>query len=218
MPENTALGSPILDNPFKTNEDQINAWKAEQARRQWAERLKAARVPARFRQASMNACAPEVQSWLATVVKGGNGWLVLAGENGVGKTYQACACVNQATRFMAAEFAVMNEIVIAVQSTYGGTGSADKLLRHYQRLPLLVIDEIEKFRANEWSAQLVFTLVNSRHSEQKPTIVTTNLSGEKLFSALAEGAGEVLASSLMSRLADKSNTHVVLTCDDRRLA
>lgn len=212
------LGSSIQgENPFKCDEAQYKAWKAENARRQWAERLKRANIPLRFRNAKMSDCSEEVRGWLSAAIEGNQGWLVLSGDNGTGKTHQACACAIQAARYMDSEFTTMDEIRSAIQSTFNGSGSADKVMRHYQKRPFLVIDEIEKFKATEWSAPLLFTLINGRYNENKPTIITTNLSGDKMFAAFAAGAGEELAASLMSRLADKSNTHVTFKGADRRL-
>lgn len=212
------FGSSFFDkNPFSTSEEQINAWKAENARREWAERLKKANIPLRFRGAKMSDCEESVRAWLSATLEGDQGWLILSGDNGTGKTHQACACAIQAARFMSVEFATMDEIRGKIQSTFGGSGNADKIMKHYQNMAFLVIDEIEKFKASEWSAPLLFTLVNGRYNEKKPTIITTNLTGDKMFAAFAAGAGEELAASLMSRLADRTNTHVVLKGDDRRL-
>ena len=111
----------------------------------------------------------------------------------------------------------MEEVVLRVQSTFSGSGNADKIVKHYQRVPFLVIDELEKFKATEWSAPLVFSVLNGRHGNQMPTVITTNFTGDKMYQALAEGGGKELAASLLSRLADRSNTHITLDGEDRRL-
>lgn len=48
------------ENPFKVSEAQVAAWKAEEERRNWAERVKEARIPKRYLGAKLDDCADEV--------------------------------------------------------------------------------------------------------------------------------------------------------------
>lgn len=210
-------GNLADQNPFTADPSQVAAWKAEEERRIWAERLKKSNIPELYHQAKLSTCKQEIRDWYETLQNGFSGWLLLSGSNGTGKTYSACAIGIQAARNDNVCFSTMHEIVSKVQSTFNGSGNPERVLRQYKHTPLLIVDEMEKFKATEWSAPLVFDLLNFRYNQNKPTIFTTNLTGEKMFSALAKGASEELAASIMSRLADHRNTHVTLDGEDRRL-
>lgn len=205
------------ENPFKASEVQIAAWKAEQERRTWSDHVKDARIPKRYRNAKMDDCTDEVRAWLDKALQGEAGWLVLAGSNGTGKTHQACACAICAARYKRVRYTTMGEIVDDIQSAYGKSGNAAKVFRRYKEVPLLVIDEIEKFVSTDRVAQLAYRLVDERYSAKLPTIVITNLTPKAMFSAFAKAAGESLADSFVSRISDRRHTHVELDGADRRL-
>jgi len=43
------------------------------------------------------------------------------------------------------------------------------------RVPMLVLDDLGAERDTSYSAELMYTVINTRYNAQKPTIVTTNL-------------------------------------------
>lgn len=143
--------------------------------------------------------------------------MVFAGSNGTGKTHQACACAIHAARYKRVRYATMSEIIGDIQGAYGKSGNAAKVFRRYKEVPLLVIDEIEKFVSTDRVAQLAYRLVDERYSAKLPTIVITNLTPKAMFSAFAKAAGESLADSFVSRISDRRHTHVELDGADRRL-
>lgn len=212
------LGNLPAKNPFSMAASDIAAVRADYERRVWKNRIEQAKIPDKFRHAKLSACCSDVQKWFEDYQNGARGWLLLSGSNGTGKTFSACAIGIQAARNDIVVFATMHEIVNAVQSTFGGSESVEKVLYRFKHASLLIVDELEKFKATEYSANLMFELFNARYASNRPTIITTNLTAKKLFEALSKAASEELAASLMSRLADSRNTSVQLIGEDRRRA
>ena len=74
----------------------------------------------------------------------------------------------------------------------------------------LIIDDLDKIRNTDYGIEKLFELVDYRHSELKPTIVTSNLT--------PSGIAERYGSSLASRLCDRSSFGVFeVGGSDRRL-
>lgn len=232
------IGDFYQSNPFKVAAEEVARYREEEELRVWRNRLDASGIPERFQNAviakcdpssvsldnpkpyrfvSLAECDPKVQAWFRAYQQGSGAWLTLFGSNGTGKTTQACACAVAACVYDQAYFSTMNGIISEIQSTFGTSQSADRVLYRYQNARLLVIDELEKFKATEWSANQMFELINGRYARDKATIFTTNAKPEMLFSALSEAAGEGMAASLLSRLLDSRNTSVRLTGKDHRL-
>ncbi len=108
--------------------------------------------------------------------RGDRTWLVLCGENGVGKSVAAvCALRKQAEKPGSVSFRSMAEVVKL--STYGD-GAAE--MEHLKRTAILVLDDMGAEYATKFGAGLVFDLVDARHRDRKRTIVTSNLPYEKL--------------------------------------
>lgn len=212
------LGKLPRQNPFTATAEEIAAANAADERRAWQQRIDKAGIPERFRGARIDDCCTNVHLWFRDYQRGKPSWLNLAGTNGTGKTYQACACLHEAARTNQVYFVTMEDLMTKLQDTFGTRQSTESVLYRYTNTSLLVVDELEKFKATDWTANKMFSLFNTRYAKNKATIITTNLNPSKLFTALSKAAGEELAASLLSRLMDKQNTTVVFTEADRRLA
>lgn len=214
----TLISRLPTNNPFTISAAEVARLRAEDERRAWRRRIEQAGIPEGFQQARLSDCPSEVRQWFDDYQNGQALWLILSGDNGTGKTYSACAIANKAMQTKQAYFVTMAGLMTKLQGTFGTTLSAESVMHRYTNCPLLVVDELEKFKATDWSVSQMFELFNSRHARLKPTIITTNLEPEKLFAALSAAAGEEMAASLMSRIGDKRNVSVKLRDKDRRLA
>lgn len=218
MPQNmqTLISAMPKANPFAATASEIALKRAKDEQVVYERRIERSGVPRRFYGAKLDHCNTKVRQWFRDFERGEGSWLILSGDNGTGKTHQACACLLEAAKQNQVYFTTMNGFMTKLQNTFGTSESAERVLYHYQNSPLLVVDELEKFKATEWSAAQMFELFNSRHARQKATIITTNLTPDRLFMALSKAAGEELAASLLSRFSDKQNVSVRFTGADRR--
>lgn len=113
--------------------------------------------------------------------------LVLSGEPGVGKTSLGiCAMRELIDGYqLSAVYLLMDEFFAALQERFKdkqehefaqGADDAAEVIRLYQQAPVLIMDEFpHKPGKSEWWIQSVYQLINYRHNNHMPTIITTNL-------------------------------------------
>ena len=207
----------VLPKPprFITPEEEA-ALKAEDERREAWERFRRSGVPERYRAASLADCPQAVQDWAASIQgadKGG--WLVLAGSNGTGKTYAAAAVAN-ANNARSVRFTTCQAILGEIYDSFSSPERAEAVLYRYTNCRLLVLDDFGKERVTGDSAQRFFRLIDSRWSNQKITVFTTNLTPQQLRQHFAQGGGADIAAAILDRLLDGRNTFLTLGGDSRR--
>ena len=130
--------------------------------------------------------------------------LILCGKTGTGKTHLSCAVL----RALAFEHGVCGKYCTAyraVQEIRASYKSSDvtelQVLKEFVRPDLLVLDEIGVQYGTDSEQLLLFSLLNGRYEELKPTIVISNLSldevmqylGDRVYDRLRENGGGVLA-------------------------
>ncbi len=112
----------------------------------------------------MYACDPE-------------GWLLLTGTYGCGKTHLAAAIANE--RLAMGEpviFMIVPDLLDHLRSTFGPASEVtyDTLFDQLRSTPLLVLDDLGAHSASAWAQEKLFQLLNHRYNAQLPTVVTTN--------------------------------------------
>lgn len=108
--------------------------------------------------------------------------LVFAGVPGVGKT--ALACWGFRTRLAVAGVGLAIEyrrLMRAIQSHYS-EGDADEVLDTVCQVPVLLLDDLRTDGANETDNKraLAFDLINYRYNYRLPTLITTNMTWERI--------------------------------------
>ncbi|OGO24254.1 MAG: DNA replication protein DnaC [Chloroflexi bacterium RBG_16_50_9] len=108
--------------------------------------------------------------------KSPDGWLVLQGVNGCGKTHLASAIVNY--RYQAGEpalFVVVPEFLDHLRSTFSPESkiSYDQLFESVKTVPLLVLDDFGEQSATTWAREKLYQLINYRYNARLPTVITT---------------------------------------------
>lgn len=108
-----------------------------------------------------------------------DGWLVLHGGVGVGKTHLAAAVANAyASRHAQAAvyFRVVPDLLDQLRATFDPeTGVAyDERFQQIRNASLLVLDDLGTENATAWASEKLFQLINHRYNEQLPTVITTN--------------------------------------------
>jgi len=105
-----------------------------------------------------------------------DGWLVLQGENGCGKTHLAAAIVNyQHQANKPALFIVVPEFLDHLRSTFNPDKkvSYDELFEKVKTAPLLVLDDFGEQSATPWAREKLYQVINYRYNARLPTVITT---------------------------------------------
>jgi len=122
------------------------------------------------------------------------GWLVLLGSNGCGKTHLAAAIANYRQRqgkpFF---FAVVPDILDHFRSTFHPESKInyDDLFETVRTAPLLILDDLGAQSTTPWAQEKLYQIVNYRYNARLPTVITTNRSLEEIEGRLASRMGDV---------------------------
>lgn len=104
--------------------------------------------------------------------------LLLRGRHGVGKTHLAVAMLREiiATKGARGYFYETRELLKLVRDTFATAGESEMdVLRPVLDADILVLDDLGAEKTSEWVQETLGLVVNTRYSERRPTIFTTNL-------------------------------------------
>lgn len=135
------------------------------------------------------------------------GWLLLEGGYGCGKTHLAAAIANHVTAAgQSALFITVPDLLDSLRYAYSGeAGAFEDRFERIRRASLLILDDFGTQNATDWAREKLFQILNFRYINQLATVLTTNL-------ALDEIEGRI-----RSRLADPNVvTHVRILAPDYR--
>ncbi len=115
------------------------------------------------------------------------GWLVLQGINGCGKTHLAAAIVNY--RYQAGKpalFVVVPEFLDHLRYTFSPESkiSYDQLFEKVKTAPLLVLDDFGEQSTTPWAQEKLYQVINYRYNAQLPTVITTVCSLDEIESRI----------------------------------
>jgi len=182
-----------------------NAWLAEAQAEAVAYRLDAflGRRPAAF--ADPGELRDDIRVWMDGYLSGRHGSLILTGEIGTTKTWHLWK---------------LNETLIRsgwggqfrIATTYDVKVATDRPVDHEQltrwrEADLYAIDDLGARAVNDWTADAISELIDSRWQNRRPTLIATNLTGREIR--------EVLGDRASSRLGDGA-TVAQFTGADRR--
>lgn len=111
------------------------------------------------------------------------GWLLVHGPSGAGKTHVAAAIANRCIeRGQAALFVVVPDLLDHLRAAYSPTSEVgyDALIERVRNAPVLILDDLGTQHATPWAQEKLFQILNHRYNAQLPTVVTTNLSLERI--------------------------------------
>lgn len=111
------------------------------------------------------------------------GWLLIEGTYGCGKTHLAAAIGN--VRLEAGDvvmFITVPDLLDHLRATYGPSSEAsyDSTFERVRNAQLLILDDMGVENPSSWAQEKLFQLFNHRYAHELPTVVTTNAPIEQI--------------------------------------
>jgi len=105
------------------------------------------------------------------------GWLLLSGGYGCGKTHLAAAIANAVVaQGTAALFLTVPDLLDFLRFAYGSQEDTfEARFEEIRQVPLLVLDDFGTQSATPWAQEKLFQILNFRYINRLPTVITTNL-------------------------------------------
>lgn len=106
-----------------------------------------------------------------------NGWLLLQGRYGSGKTHLAAAIANFAVSLgVPTLFITVPDMLDSLRYTFGDSDMTfEQHFEEIRQVPLLVLDDFGTQNATLWAQEKLFQILNYRYIKRLPLVVTTNL-------------------------------------------
>lgn len=123
------------------------------------------------------------------------GWLVLRGGYGCGKTHLAVAIANACVEYgLPVLFITVPDLLDYLRGAFAPNSpqTYDERFEEIRSAPLLILDDLGTEQGTPWAMEKLFQLLNFRYMNRLPTVITTNHELEEL------------EPRLRSRLADPS--------------
>lgn len=127
------------------------------------------------------------------------GWLVLWGTFGTGKTHLAAAVANYTISMgQPAVFIVVPDLLDHLRSTFSPTSDVtyDELFETVRNTPLLILDDLGTQTSTAWAQEKLYQILNHRYNMALPTVITTNLSPDEIEPRLRSRIGDGQLSTL----------------------
>lgn len=144
--------------------------------------------------------------------------LYIEGTNGTGKTHLAAAIALQLIHEgIPVICKTSSDLLMDIRRTFDSSSTNEaQVLDIYKRVDLLIIDDLGKEQCSDWSMSTLYSILNDRYEDMKPTIVTTNYNADGLVNALTpKGFDNTKIVAIISRLKETS-TVMTMAWDDIR--
>ena len=145
--------------------------------------------------------------------------LYLEGTCGTGKTHLAVAIsLELISRGIPVVCKTSIDLLADIKRSYeqDSTVSEEDVLSAYKGADLLVIDDLGKERATEWSVPILYRIINDRYEAMLPTIITTNYNSDVLTEKLTVKGDRETADAIVSRFIGSSDCATMAWDDYRR--
>jgi len=140
--------------------------------------------------------------------KSPDGWIVLQGVTGCGKTHLAAAIANYRLKLgKPALFVMVSDFLDHLRSTFSPESkvSYDELFEEVKSTPLLILDDFGEQSTTPWAQEKLYQVINHRYNARLATVITTRYSLDEIDSPIS------------SRLVDAENSLVFnITAPDYR--
>jgi len=105
------------------------------------------------------------------------GWLIIKGGYGCGKTHLAAAIANyRISQGQPALFVTVPDLLDHLRSTWSPANpvSFDERFEEVRNAPLLILDDLGTQSSTPWAQEKLFQIFNHRYNARLPTVITTN--------------------------------------------
>ncbi len=130
-----------------------------------------------------------------------DGWLLITGNHGNGKTHLAVAVVGCCIeRGFPSLFAFVPDLLDHLRAAFSPNSPVqyDQLFEQVKSVPLLVLDDLGAESTTPWAREKLYQIVVHRHNTRLPTVITTNLSPEEITRFNSRLASRLLDPSLVN--------------------
>lgn len=135
--------------------------------------------------------------------------IYIEGTNGTGKTHLAVAI---ALKLIYEDkipviCKTAGDLLLDIKRTFNDNSTVDEaqVLDIYKQVDLLIIDDLGKEQCSDWSMSMLYSILNDRYEEMRPTIITTNYNAVGLIKALTpKGCDDTKVIAVLSRLKETS--------------
>lgn len=109
-----------------------------------------------------------------------DGWLVMAGGVGCGKTHLAAAIANQTD--IPCLFVTVPDMLDMLRAGFNSdaTWQYSERMEAIRKIDMLIMDDLGVENNTPWAAEKIFQLINYRYINKAPTVFTTNVMPENL--------------------------------------
>ena len=130
--------------------------------------------------------------------KSPEGWLVLLGASGCGKTHLAAAIANY--RYQAKQpalFIVVPDFLDYLRSTFSPESkvSYDQLFERVKTTLLLILDDFGEHSTTPWAREKLYQVINYRYNARLPTVITTRYALDEIDSPVSSRLGDIKISN-----------------------
>ena len=117
------------------------------------------------------------------------GWMLLRGKYGCGKTHLAVAIANHRLQMHGEQvyFITAPDLLDLLRATFSARAepTLDETFQLIRDIPLLILDDLGAENPSPWAKEKLFQLLNHRHVERLPTVITTDADLDELDPRLA---------------------------------
>lgn len=139
--------------------------------------------------------------------------IYLYGEQGRGKTERACGALRgylskgikvfSGTRHYcdrSAAFVSVPELFLRMRKTFSTKESEYDVLMGYAGVGMLCLDDLGKGEMTKWKVERLYTILDIRLREGRPTVITSNYDPDTLTAIIATATDEATARAVWSRI------------------
>jgi len=133
--------------------------------------------------------------------KSPDGWLVLAGVTGCGKTHLAAAIANYRLKAgKPVKFEVVPDFLDHLRFTFSpeSTVTYDQLFEEVKNAPLLILDDFGEQSTTPWAQEKLYQIINYRYNAQLATVITTRCSLDEIDSPISSRLADPKISMLFN--------------------
>lgn len=165
--------------------DRLLAEAEQRIQREWLDRkaeILLSRLPARYRDADYiaNRGGMQAKQWTENYRSGDRSGLVILGTVGTGKTWLAASIARDLMingKPVPVTFITVADMLAELRTARPGL---DVDMAQFMLAPVLVLDDLGQENTTDWTAEQLYRIAHARYHEGRPTIVTSNLTGDEI--------------------------------------